>query len=297
VKTAALVGLVVALLLVTALVSPLVASGLAAAGWSFRFTRVYNRVFEVLLVVAIALGWRHLDLGGPAGWGFRRPQWRRDLAVGLAIGLAGVGVALAAAWAGGGVLPALRFPPLKTVRKVGAGLVVTGIIATTEETLFRGILLRRFTSDLGGRGGLLLTTAVYAIVHALRAGPKITATGWAAGWERTATLFAPLGDPTVWPSVAGLFVLGLSLAVLRGRTGALWASIGVHAAWVGVFRVGRLFVDIRPRPVWLVGPGWPPLVGGVAGILGVLVTCAGALAWRASRGSSAKVDPPQRFRP
>jgi hypothetical protein len=51
-------------------------------------------------------------------------------------------------------------------------------------------------------------------------------------------------------------VLGLLLAVARLRTGGLWLSVGIQAAWVAVFRVGRLFLDIRKSPAWLVGPGW-----------------------------------------
>ena len=55
-KTAALLGLVVALLAVTTVASPPVASLLADLGFTFRFSRVYNRVFEILLVVALGIG-------------------------------------------------------------------------------------------------------------------------------------------------------------------------------------------------------------------------------------------------
>jgi membrane protease YdiL (CAAX protease family) len=246
-------------------------------------------VFEVLLAVAIAVAWRRLDLGDPAAWGFRRAGWWHELARGLAIGLAGVLAGLAVAWLAGGIVPALRFDPVKTVQKAVLGLLAALLVGVGEETLFRGILLRRFVLDCGPRGGLLLTTSVYAVVHALRGGGRIEATGLAAGWERTAGLFAPLGDPTVWPGVVGLFGLGLVLAAARRRTGALWLPIGIHAAWVGVFRVGRLFVDIRQRPAWAVGPGWPPLVGGVAGGVALFLT---ALLVRRALGDSARRLPP-----
>jgi membrane protease YdiL (CAAX protease family) len=236
VKTAALLGLVVALLAVTTVASPPVASLLADLGFTFRFSRVYNRVFEVLLVVAIAVGWRRLDLGGPEAWGLRRNGWSREVRIGLGIGLAGVGLALAVAWAGGGIVPDLRFDPMKTVRKASAGVAGALLVGVGEEVLFRGVLLRRFVLDLGPRAGLLLTTFVYAVVHGLRGGGKIAATDWTAGWARTSSLLTPLGEPSVWPGVAGLFVLGLLFAVLRQRTGSLWVPIGIHAAWVGVLR-------------------------------------------------------------
>src|SRR5439155_1445843 len=130
---------------------------LAAGGWRLTFARVYDRVFELLLVAAGVIIRRRLDLGTPRQLGLARPRWAVELA----------------------------------------------------------------------RGAV--------------------------------------------PTVAGLFGLGLLLAVARLRTGSLWVSIGIHAAWVSVFRVGRLFFAIRHEPVWLIGPGWPPLVGGVAGWLAIAV--------------------------
>jgi membrane protease YdiL (CAAX protease family) len=279
VKTARLLGLVVVLLAITTIASPAVAALLEALGFSFRFSRVYNRVFEVLLVLALVRSWRRLDLGGPTAWGLRQARWPRDLAMGLAIGVAGLGLGLAAAWLGGGLVPDLRFDPAKTVRKAALGLAGAVIVGGGEEALFRGVLLRRLTLDLGRRAGLLVTTALYAVVHALRGGGKVATVGALAGWARTSSLFTPLADPSVWPGIAGLFVLGLVLATLRRRTGSLWPAIGIHAAWVAVFRVGRLFFEIRRRPAWLVGPGWPPIVGGAAGALALLATAWLVTAW------------------
>ena len=132
------------------------------------------------------------------------------------------------------------------------------------------MLLRRLRLDLGARAGLLLTTAIYAMVHVLRSGAG--GGGDWAGFARTRALFAPLADGTALPAMAGLFGLGLLLAALRLRTGSLWPAIGVHMAWVAMFRVGRLFVALGREPAWVVGPGWPPLVGGAAGGLALVVT-------------------------
>jgi uncharacterized protein len=272
VKTAKLVGLIIGLLAVTTVLSPPVASLLDTLGFTFRFSRVYNRVFEILVVVALGLAWRRLDLGGPEAWGLRRDGWGHELRVGIAIGIAGIGLGLVVAWSGGGLVPDLRYDVLKTIRKASAGLVGALLVGVFEEVLFRGVLLRRFVLDLGTRTGVVVTTLVYAVVHGLRGGGKITASDWSAGWARTSSLFTPLGDALVWPGIAGLFVLGLLFASVRRRTGSLWVAIGIHATWVGVFRVGRLLFDIRQRPAWLVGPGWPPLVGGFAGAVAIATT-------------------------
>lgn len=274
-RTLRLLGLVGGALVVTAVLSPWVASAVAEVfGTRFRFSRVYNRVFEVLLVGLLVASWRRLDLGGPADIGLRRRGWARELGGGLAAGLAGVGTALAAAWLFGAFVPELRYPILKTLRKALFGVVGAVAIGVGEEALFRGVLLRRLTADAGRVAGVVLVTVIYAAVHTIG---KASTHGrgpvdaW-AGVERTAALAAPLTSGAVLPEMLGLVGLGLVLAAARLWSGSLWVPIGVHAAWVAAFRVGRLFFAMGKEPAWLVGPGWPPLVGGAAGWLGIAVS-------------------------
>jgi membrane protease YdiL (CAAX protease family) len=272
VRSLALVGLVLAVLAFTAVASPWVWHACTWAGWSFTFGRLYDRVFEILLVVALVVAWRRLGLGGPSEIGFQRQGWARKLGRGLLIGAVGLGVGLACCWAWGGLVPALRYPGLKTVRKAALGLLGAGAIGVGEEALFRGVLLRRLTRDAGIVVAVAVTTAIYAAVHAIRTGRTAgPVTAW-SGVERTLALFAPLADAAALPTLAGLAGLGLVLALARLRGGSLWTPIGVHASWVAGFRVGRLFFVIRPEPAWLVGGGWPPLVGGVAGGVALAVT-------------------------
>jgi len=265
VRTLGLIALVLGLLVVTAVAAPWVAAGLAALGFEFKFSRVWNRVFEVLLVVGVGLLWRRLDLGRAADLGLVRAGWARDLGIGLAVGLAGMLTGLLVCWLGGGLVPQVRFPePWKTVRKALSGFAAAALVGGGEEVLFRGVLLRRLMADCGRAAGVVLVTALYGVVHALRPGGSREAHA-SAGLDRLLTLFAPLGDPGVLPAIAGLAALGAVLAFARLRTASLWIPVGIHAAVVAVFRVGRLFFHVRPKPAWLVGPGWPPLIGGVAG--------------------------------
>jgi len=273
VRTLGLLGLVLFLLVVTAVASPWIAMAANGLGFAFKFSRVYNRVFEILLVLAILLAWRRLDLGYAKQIGLRHPRWARDLGRGLVIGVLGVLAGVVACWLGGAMVPELRYAAAKTVGKAVAGLLGAVLVGVGEEALFRGVLLRRFTADLGRPAGVILSTAIYAVVHALRPGGSRAAYPW-AGVDRTLALFEPLARPGVVPGVLGLFGLGLILVLVRQRTGSLWSSIGIHAAWVAVFRVGRLFLDIRATPVWLIGPGWPPLVGGVGGAIALAATLA-----------------------
>ena len=268
-RTLGLLGLVAAVLALTALASPWAWSAAAMMGGSFSFARVYDRVFEVLLVAGVLTAWRRLDLGSATGIGFRRHAWARELARGLAIGLAGLAVGIAVAALFGGLVPALRFSPAKTLRKalLGAGAAVA--IAVGEEALFRGIVLRRIRRDAGDVLAVAATALVYAAVHVIRARSFAAPVHAWSGVQQTSVLFAPLASGAALPQVVGLSLLGVLLAVARLRSGALWLPIGIHAAFVAAFRVGRLFFEIRPTPGWLVGTGWPPLVGGVAGWIAV----------------------------
>lgn len=271
-KSVALLGLAVAVLAVTAVASPWVALALASlSGHPFSFPRVYDRVFEVVLVVAVVLAWRPLDLGGPAALGFRRRGWARELGRGFLVGITSLAVALAVcAWLGA-LEPALRFPPLKTVRKALLGLGAAIAIGVGEEALFRGVLLRRIGRDLGMVAAVVVTTAIYAAVHLVRARGGYTTVHADSGIAQTLVLFAPLTRPDAVPQLVGLGFLGLLLAAARLRTGALWVPIGIHAAFVAAFRVGRLFFAIAPGPAWLVGSGWPPLIGGATGWIAVAI--------------------------
>jgi membrane protease YdiL (CAAX protease family) len=284
VRSLALLGLVFALLAITAVVSPAIAGSglvawiLAVVDSHFEFTRVYNRIFEILLVIAVLVAWRPLGLGSAASLGLRERGWARQLGRGLAIGMAGLGVGLLAAWAFGGLVPRLRYDTLEqTVVKTVMGFLGAGFVGAFEETVFRGVVLRRASKDFGTAVGVVLTTAIYAAVHVLRGGADV-ALGPMAGVERTLGLFAPLADVAVVPTLLGLTGLGLVLAAARLRGGSLWLAIGIHTAWVAVFRVGRIFFHVRKRPGWLVGDGWPPLIGGATGFIAVAATA--LILWR-----------------
>jgi membrane protease YdiL (CAAX protease family) len=271
-----------ALLGVTAVLSPPVAWGLGAIGWDVTFSRVYNRVFEVLLVVWLVVRRKRLGLGDPVALGWRSATWRQELATGFAIGLAGLAAALVFCWAFGGLALGLRYPDtgkvvVKTLQGLGAALFVGGF----EEVVFRGLLLHRVSLDLGRRAAVVVVTTLYAAVHLLH--PRSSdAVDALAGVRRTAEIFAPWIDPANLPTFVALFAFGLLLTAARLRTGSLWTSIGIHAAWVGLFRVGRVYFRVRRHPTWVVGDGWPPLVGSATGAVAVVVTGA-LLAWHLRR--------------
>lgn len=242
------------------------------AGKSFTFARVFDRVFQVLLVVGLVLAWRPLDLGSLGQLGLGRRGWARGLGRGLALGFAGLAAGLAFAWACGGLRVEQRYAAAKTVRKAALGAGAAALLGAGEELLFRGVLLRRATLDAGRAAGVAVTTGIYAVVHVMRGRGGPTPVGAGAGVTRVQAMIAPLTSGGALPEIAGLALLGALLAAARLRTGSLWPAIGIHAAWVAVFRIGRLFFTTAHGRPWLVGDGWPPLVGGAAAWVAVAVS-------------------------
>src|SRR5207237_470994 len=171
----------------TAIATPWIAWGL---GPRFTYARIFDRVFEASLLIAVVLAWRALDLGDATSIGFRSRDAAREIGRGFGFGIAGLAVGLGLCALCGALEPALRFGAAKTVRKA---------------------------------------------------------------------------------------ILGVAAAL----------AIGVHAAFVAAFRVGRLFFRLAPAP-WLVGAGWPPLVGGFAGMLAITVT--GGLVLRHTRWRTFQLD-------
>jgi membrane protease YdiL (CAAX protease family) len=190
------------------------------------------------------------------------------------VGAAGLAVGLGLVWFAGALHPALRYPPEKTLHKALLGAGAALVLGAGEEALFRGLVLRRVARDAGTAVGIAVTTALYAAVHVVRTGGVAGPIGPWSGVEHLAALFVPLSRPAARPPLVGLALLGLLLAAARLRSGSLWVPIGIHVAWVAVFRVGRLFFTLGPTPAWIVGAGWPPLVGGAAAWLAVGVSAA-----------------------
>src|SRR4030095_8479245 len=97
-----------------------------------------------------------------AAIGFRGAAWARDLRRGLGAGMGGLGVGLALCSGGAGVRPQRRSDPAETARKalLGAGAAVA--VGLGEEALFRGVLLRRLSLDMGRTARVALHTRMYA---------------------------------------------------------------------------------------------------------------------------------------
>ena len=141
----------------------------------------------------------------------RRPGWRREIALGAALGWAGVvACVLPAALSGDLVLTFFTNPRQWWMMALDVMALAAGTLAV--EVAFRGYPFQRLVEAMGPALATLFMAAIYAI--------------W---WTHAA--------PATTATVLVAFLLGCVLAVGYLRTRALWVSWGLHFAWAAAMGI------------------------------------------------------------
>jgi membrane protease YdiL (CAAX protease family) len=202
--------------------------------------RVMNRLAMLIALVGLIVLTRRLGLANRAalGYGLPRAEFLRQLGIGWA---AGIGL----------MLPLVALLLALDVRQIKPGLdgelpalllggIVSGLaVAFIEETFFRGILFTAVARTSGARAAIIAPTVLYAALHflggKLRVPPEEVS--WIHGFQVLSRLFERYSQPLAFvDSFLALVALGVLLAMVRLRTGAIAACIGLHAAGVcGIF--------------------------------------------------------------
>jgi membrane protease YdiL (CAAX protease family) len=258
---------------------------------------VYDRVLQIVTIVALVAGRRWVGLTSWRSLGLGERARRRDLWIGLVVGIGGLLLLLCCMHAGGALTLGWRYPLAKGVRKTFSGVAAAALIGAGEELLFRGVLLHGFLQAVRRGAAVGWVTVVYAVVHFLRGGKQVGPVTLGSGFERVASAVAPLGDPTIVPGLVGFVLLGLVLAYARLQSGALYLPMGLHIGWVMVARVGRVVADFPRRPGLLWGQRRPPIVSGVAGWIAIGATLALLALWLRREGRRTVRDGRQRVVP
>jgi hypothetical protein len=123
-------------------------------------------------------------------------------------------------------------------------------------------------SDFGPTGALMVSSAIYAVAHLVRAPARlyVATLDLTAGLRTLGLSFAQFGAPlAALPTLIGLFLLGIVLAEAFILTGTVWFSVGLHAGFViGAKLWPKLMVTHHGLPGWLAGWGRQPLISGAA---------------------------------
>ena len=233
--------------------------------------RVMNRVAMLLALIGLVYLTRRLGLSDrrSLGYGLPRVDFLRQAAIGWLCG-----VAL--------MLPLTALLLILDIREprpamesnlltLLAGGVLSGlVVAFIEETFFRGVLFTAVARTSGVVAAVLAPSVLYASLHFLGGKLRVPAdeVSWIHGFVVLSRLFERYAEPLAFAdSFIALTVLGVLLALVRLRTGAIAASIGLHAAGVCAIAVLREATIVNPEAqlAMLVGAydgviGWAALV-------------------------------------
>ncbi len=256
----------------------IVASALTYPAWLLVATisvepvhRVMNRLAMLFALIGLIYLTRRLGLSDRQSMGYGMPRGRflRQLAIGWVAGAALM-------------LPLILFLFGLDIREVKAGfegawtpIILGGIasglaVALIEETFFRGVLYSAVRRTSGVLAAVVAPSALYAALHFLGGKLRVPANEvtWSHGFLVLSRLFERYTQPLAFvDSFFALFMLGILLALVRLRTGAIAACIGLHAAGVCVIAVLRktTIVDATAEHVEWVGTydgviGWAALI-------------------------------------
>jgi membrane protease YdiL (CAAX protease family) len=206
----------------------------------WAFNRIVGRFWQLLLLIGLLVALRRLGLRGREdwGWGLPRPVFLRQAGAGLAIGVATM-LPMTIAMFALGILrlrPEFGMPML--LHAIVGGLLAGLVVAIIEETFFRGLMYRAVERESGFVAAACSTSIVYAAIHFF-ARTKIPADAVAldSGLRLLGDALDNFLNPLpVLDSFATLVMVGLLLALVRRRTGAIAVGLGLHMGWVSVIK-------------------------------------------------------------
>ncbi len=126
--------------------------------------------------------------------------------------------------------------------KLILSLLLGFLIAFLEEPLFTGILLAGLQKKFNFLAAASLTALYYSAFHFVKTRTHIEYDdlNWLSGFQLIADAFANLLNPEIISAFAGLFAVGLFLALLRTRwPQAIGLCIGCHAGWVWLIKMHK----------------------------------------------------------
>ncbi|OHE75390.1 MAG: hypothetical protein A3F67_07945 [Verrucomicrobia bacterium RIFCSPHIGHO2_12_FULL_41_10] len=135
-------------------------------------------------------------------------------------------------------------------------IVTTAIfVALFEEFFFRGVILGLMRHFLQDWGSIVLSACLFAGIHFLNLPHSHeVSVHWWSGFALLSTIG---GNLPAWPLALGAFmtllIVGMILAWVTIRTGALSLAIGLHASWIFGQQFFNLLTHftINPPNAWL----------------------------------------------
>jgi len=249
------------------------------------FHRIVGRLWQLLLLIGLLVALRRLALRGREdwGWGLPRPVFLRQAGAGLAIGIATMLPMTIAMFALGILRLRPEFGMAMLLHAIVGGLLTGLVVSIVEETFFRGLMYRAVHRESGFVAAAWTTSIVYAAIHFFaRTSIPADAVALDSGLKLLGDALDNFSNPLpVLDSFATLVMVGLLLAFVRRRTGAIAAGLGLHVGWVFVIKatIATTRVNADAPASFLVGSfdgytGWL-----VAAWAAVLIAVAWSRGW------------------
>jgi hypothetical protein len=198
------------------------------------FHRYVNRS---LLALALLGLWPYvrafgLNSRGELGLG-KSARGPRDFGVGFALGFASLAAVAAVALLCGGRLGNTSLPPEQWGSVIPKAALTAGVVAVIEETLFRGALFGVFRRSHSWVTAAAISSALYSLLHFFQRPESPAEVQWTSGLALLPRMMRGFTDvEALLPGFVNLFLIGMILAVAYQRSGYLYGSIGLHAAWI-----------------------------------------------------------------
>jgi len=241
---------------------------LADSVFDSPFRRVNDRIVLICVLGLLVPAYRMSGLRGRADFGIpKRNDWARLFGTGLIVAAASMLLVYLMGLFAGVYGPVQVDGVVGKLLKIIIGMLLIGVI---EEILFRGYILNALQKSLGPVAAILLSSVLFAVVHFIKPAEPESVDRWYSGFLLFSNLFAGASD-TFWPEVCTLFCMGTVLATLSYWTRSVYITIGLHAGWVWIMMLFRLFTENQGHLVWLYGPGEWISKGWVGPIMALVV--------------------------
>lgn len=219
----------------------------------------HRYVHRCLIILALAGLWPFLWGLGIRHWkdlGFApiRLHWRNAV-IGFAVGFCSLAVlAVLSILSGARTLDLAQSAGTLIANLLGAFLTGGGV-ALLEETLFRGALFGALRKVQPWRIALIVSSAIYALVHFFAKAAPPPSINWLSGFVTLGDMLRGFSDfQTLVPGFLNLLIVGAILALMFQLTGNLYFSIGLHAGWIFWLKsYGLLTNKVSGTNSWLWG--------------------------------------------
>lgn len=198
------------------------------------FHRYLTRCMMAIGIIGLIPLFRSFNVKNLAGIGLPsiRENWKKPV-YGFLFGFFTLLIPVAIALGSGSVGVNLSRPEREILRHIINAAFSATVVAILEEILFRGGILGALKKVYGWNKAILISSAVYSIVHFFQKLDNFPDVHWYSGFVALGMMLRGFVDfNSLIPGFLNLFIAGALLGLFYKITGNIYFSIGVHCGWI-----------------------------------------------------------------